>query len=312
MSAWFKHNWHLKLISLILAVGTWFYAVSEESVEVTREIPLAVNIENEHMTISAISTRILSVTLSAPRSLIANLASQDIRAIHKLGSEVKNSGEYSFRVEPSEIKLPSFQIGVVRIDPEIVTVKLDEVISQKLEVQGNFAGEPAIGYKLLTDEIKMDPNAIMVQGSKNILEQMTVLKTAPIDLVGRIRSLHRTVEVELPQGVKALSETLIDVYIPIREEFDEKEFQDVPVKTIRSSSTIGVIDLSPDKVTFVLKGSKLALEKLTSEQILAYVDVSDLKKGDYDLPLQIVLPETLSLKSKDSILIKVAIRALTE
>lgn len=312
MKKWLTHNWGLKIISLVLAVGTWYYAVGEENIEVTRVIPLRVEMANAQMTISEISSRVVQVTLSAPRALIVNLASQDIQAMHKIGPEVKAAGEYSFRVEPTEIRLPSFQIRVMKIVPETVTVKLDELIVQKLEIQPDFVGEPAIGYKLLSDEIRMDPNAILAQGPKGVLEQMKSAKTEPIDLVGRIRSFYRSSQVKLPPSVKAMSESLVNVYIPIREEFGEKEFRDVPVRILRVPAASGVVDLDPDKVSFFLKGSKLYLEKLTSETLLVYVDLGNLKKGDYELPLEVVLPENVSLKDKTPVKIKVAIRSLTD
>jgi len=309
---WISRNWGLKVISLVLAAGTWYYAVGEENIEVTRVIPLKIQMASPQMTASEISTKVVQVMLSAPRTLIVNLASQDIQAVHKIDPEIKSAGEYSFRLEPSEIRLPNFQIRVVKIVPETVTVKLDELIVQKLEIQSDFVGEPAVGYKLLADELRMDPNAILTQGPKGVLEKMKFAKTEPIDLVGRIRSFYRTVEVKLPPGVKPMSESLVNVYIPIREEFGEKEFKDVPVRILRSPAASGVVDLSPDKVTLVLKGSKLYLEKLASETLLAYVDLADLKKGDYDLLLQVVLPENVSLKDKEPIKIKAAIRSLTQ
>jgi YbbR domain-containing protein len=200
----------------------------------------------------------------------------------------------------------------VKIVPETVTVKLDELIVQKLEILPDFVGEPAVGYKLLADELRMDPNAVLTQGPKGVLEKMKSAKTEPIDLVGRIRSFYRTVQVKLSSGVKPMSESLVNVYIPIREEFGEKEFKDVPVRILRSPAASGVVDLSPDKVTLVLKGSKLYLEKLAPETLLAYVDLADLKKGDYDLLLQVVLPENVSLKDKEPIKVKAAIRSLTQ
>jgi len=312
MMQWISRNWGLKVISLVLAIGTWYYAVGEENIEVTRVIPLKVQMANAHMTVSEISTKVVQVTLSAPRTLIVNLASQDIQAVHKIGPEIKTAGEYSFRLETVEVRVPNFQIRVMKIVPETVTVKLDELIVQKLELQPDFVGEPAIGYKLMIDELRMDPNAILAQGPKGVLEKMKSAKTEPIDLVGRIRSFHRSAEVKLPPSVKAMSESLVDISIPIREEFGEREFKDIPVRILRAPAASGVVDLSPDKVSFVLKGSKIYLEKLTPETLLVYVDLGSLKKGDYDLPLQVVLPENVSLKDKEPIKIKVAIRSLTD
>ncbi|OQA55978.1 MAG: YbbR-like protein [Candidatus Omnitrophica bacterium ADurb.Bin277] len=300
-------NWGLKVISLVLAIGLWYYALGEESIEVTRAIPLKIEIENPQMTLSTVSTRMVQVTLLAPRAMIVNLASQDISAVHKVGADIKKAGDYSFRIEPSEIHLPNFPIRVTHIEPEVVTVKLDELIVQKLEIQPDFTGDPAIGYKLVESEIKMDPNAILAQGPKGILESMKSVKTAPIDLVGRIRSFHRTVDVRLPPSVTAMSGALVDVYIPVREEFDEKEFTDVPVRFLRLPEVNGTITLDPDRVSFVLKGSKRFLEKLAPEDLTAYVDLGNLKKGEHSLPLQIILPENVSLKDKQPILITATI-----
>ena len=141
---------------------------------------------------------------------------------------------------------------------------------------------------------------------------MKSAKTEPIDLVGRIRSFYRTVQVKLPPNVKPMSESLVNVYIPIREEFGEKEFKDVPVRILRSPAASGVVDLSPDKVTLMLKGSKSHLEKLVPETLMAYVDLADLTKGDYERPLQVILPENVSLKDKEPVKIKVAIRSLSK
>lgn len=307
MIKWLGRNWGLKFISLVLAVGLWYYAVGEESIEVTRVIPLKIQMEDSKMLVAEISTQVVQATFSTPRSLVVNLANQDIQAVHKIGPEIKTAGEYSFRVEPAEILVPNFQIRVLKVVPEAVTVKLDEVVVQKLEIQPDFVGEPAIGYKLLSEEVRVNPNALLAQGPKGVLEAMKEVKTEPIDLVGRIRSFNRTVRVKLPATVKPLSEALVDVLIPLREEFNEKEFKDVTVRVLNLPEANHVFEVTPDKVSFTLKGSKRLLEKLSPEGLLAYVDLSGLKKGEHELPLQIVLPEEVSLKDKQPIAIKTVI-----
>lgn len=306
---WLRDNWGLKVISLILAIGLWYYAVGEENIEVTRVIPLKIVLENGQMTISEVSTGVVEVTLSAPRSFVVNLASQGIQAVHRIGKEIKTAGEYSFRVEPNEIQLPGFQVRVLNIKPDTVTVTLDELIVQKIEIEPDFKGEPAIGYKLLSDEVRLDPNAVLVQGPKSVLEKITSAKTAPIDLVGRIRSFYRTVEVPMPTGAKPMSESLVSVYVPIREEFGEQEFKDIPVLVLQTPDIEEDFDLDPEKVDLVLKGSKRYLEKLDPEKIIAYVELNESSKDSYELPLQVVLPENVSLKDTQPIQIKASARS---
>ena len=296
MTEWLKRDWGLKLLSLVLALGLWTYAVSEEGVEVQRRIPLKIVIQNSHMSILDTSTDTLEVTLVAPRGLLSDLASEQIVAIHEIEEAVKTAGKYSFRVEPDEIKLPKSQIRVTSIEPEIVQVRLDEVIVKKLPVEPQYGGDPAFGYKVVKEEIQLDPNAIMVEGPKGQLEKFESIATEKIDLVGRIRSFRRTLSVQLPSNVKALTETLIDAYIPIRDEFEEKEFKDIAVKVLRSAENEGTVEVKPDRVSFFLKGSKRQFEKLLPETILCYIDASLLDSGVHKVPVNVLLPEEVNLR----------------
>ena len=184
---------------------------------------------------------------------------------------------------------------------------LDELMVQKLKVQPNLAGEPAFGYKVVESEMQLNPNAALIEGPKGRLEKLDSVKTEKIDLVGRLRSFRRTAALELPANVKPLSESLIDVYIPIREESAEKNFQDVPVKLLSRSGIGGQMTLTPSVISFVLRGSKSQLGTLVPEKLLAFADASSLGAGEHDIPVQLILPPEVSLKD-DAPKVKVAIK----
>lgn len=304
MIKWFSENWTLKLFALFVAIGLWYYALTEEDIEVTRTVPLEIRLNNDQMSILNTSAQMVQVTLAAPRALLSDLTSSEIRAVHAFGPQFKASGDYSFRLEPREIKLPAPQIRVVKIEPEVINVALDELIVSKIEIKPNFLGEPAFGYKLLEKEIQLDPNAVMIQGPKRQLEKMTSIKTEPVDLVGRIRSFHKTVKVDLPDNVKPVSESKVDVFVPVQEEFDEKPFENIPVRVLQSADSNLKVMLTPGALSFVLKGSRRQIEKLGPEKIFLYLDVSSLKPGDHDLPVEMVLPEGVSLKQDKPLTVK--------
>ena len=295
MTHWLTKNWGAKLISLILAVGLWYYAVGEEGIEVTRTIPIEIKVEKEKMSIVGKPTRLVMVTLQAPRSLLTNLASEELKAEHVI-RKVENPGDYSFRLEPGEIRLPSEKVRVLRIEPEVIQVKIDEMIVQKLEVDPVFLGEPAFGYRVDRDNLQLDPQSVLVEGPKSQLEKMAKIKTQLIDVVGRVRSFRKTIRLSEEPGLKVLSELWIDAYIPIQETLSEKTFEKIPVKSLGVPGSLSRISVEPLTVTFTLKGPSKSLETLEGKDILVYVEISELPDGTHEIPLQISLPEAISLK----------------
>ena len=295
MMKWLTHEWGLKLVSLALAVGLWYYAVGEESVQVTKMIPLEIRLKSEKMSILKASAKMVELTFEAPRSLISNLMSDELRAVHEIGDDIKTAVDYSFRVESRELNLASPAIRVVKINPEIVHVTIDEMIVQKLEIKPQFVGDPAIGYRVSDQEIQLNPNAILVEGPKGQLEKHDNVLTEKIHLVGRIRPFRNTVRVELPPNVKALSETLIDAYIPIKEEVGEKLLENLKVRVMKNSEMQGKVIVKPNEVSVSVKGPKRLLDKLSGETVLAYVDITNYDQGNHLIPLALVLPEDVVL-----------------
>jgi len=305
---WLTQNKGVKVVALILAIGLWYYAIGEEGIEITRTVPLEIEVKNDHISMLKVSANHVKVTLIAPRGQVANLASEGIKVVHEIGPGVGSAGDYSFRLQPGEIKLPSPYIRVLKIEPEVIQVTLDELIVKKLEVKPDFTGEPAFGYKLQEAEVQLNPNAIMIEGPKAQLEALDFVKTEPVDLVGRIRSFRRMVKAALPSNVKALSAALIDVGIPIQEEFDEKSFEGIAIKVLRDPERNTEVTLEPSVLSFVLKGASRRLEKLDPEKLIAYLDISVLGFGEHEVPADLVLPEGVNLKDETAILVKVVIK----
>jgi YbbR domain-containing protein len=195
----------------------------------------------------------------------------------------------------------------LKIEPESVHVTLDELIVKKMEIKAQFIGEPAFGYNLKTTDIELNPNAVLVEGPKGQLEKLDAIRTERINLVGRTRSFRQTVSLDLPANVKLIGEPLIDIYIPIQEESDEKIFENITVRILRPAAGYEKVDVNPAAISFTLKGAKKQLETITAEKLFAYVNVADLQPGDYDLPVEFFLPEGVAVKG-DPIKIKTAIR----
>ena len=293
---WLTEHWGLKLISLVLAIGFWFYVVGEESIEITKTVPLEVIPPSEKLSVVKSSTYFLEATVHAPRNLISAFSSMNISASHKIES-VQKAGEYSFTVSQGDFTLPTPTIRIVKVFPSVVTVTLDEMIIKKLPVDVEVAGEPAFGYRVDKDQIELDPNTVLVEGPKAMLEKMDTIKTEPVQLVGRVRSFRRTVKIQQPNGVRVIGDGITEIQVPVKAEYAEKEFGEVPVKPLGAPGGNHYPVLQSSQVSIVLKGPRAVVDKLTAHDFLAYADVDDLKEGPHDVTVQFVLPTDIVLKN---------------
>ncbi len=292
---WLVNNWVLKLVSLILAVGFWFYVVGEESVEFTKTIPMEIVTRNDKLSIVKSSTSFVEATFQSPRHLFTALSSANITAKHKIQGAEK-AGEYSFNVQSSDFSLPAPEIRITKIFPAYITVTLDEVIVKKLALKPDLAGEPAFGYRVDEKAIDLDPNAVLVEGPKAALEKMDTIKTEPIQLVGRVRSFRRTVRINQGLELKIVGDGITEVQIPIIPEVSEKQIKDVPVKAMGVPSNAYRAELKANDIPVTLAGPKAVLEQIANEDILAYVDIDGLKEGTHELPVRFILPHDVILK----------------
>lgn len=307
MMIWLTRDWGVKLVSLILAIGLWYYAVGEEGIEVPRIVSLEIKVLNSQMSVLKSSTKAVQATFLVPRALLSDFSSEEISAFHEIDRNVSKAGDYSFRLEPREITVKTPQVRILKIEPESVNVTLDELIVKKMEIKQQFIGEPAFGYNLKADTIELNPNAVLVEGPKGQLEKLDGIKTERINLVGRTRSFRQTVSLDMPANLKLIGEPLIDIYIPIQEESDTKKFENIMVRVLKPAVGGEKVEINPAQVSFELKGSKKQLEKITPEKISAFVDIASLEPGDYDLPVEFFLPEGIAVKG-DPLKVKASIK----
>jgi len=106
------------------------------------------------------------------------------------------------------------------------------------------------------------------------------------------------VKIEQPNGIRVTGDGITEVQIPVKAEYAEKEFSEVPVKPLGIPIANHYPVLQTSQVSIVLKGPHALVDKLTVQGFLAYADVGDLKEGVHDLPVKFVLPPDIVLKNE--------------
>jgi len=306
MAKHLKRNKLLSIcISLVLAIWLWVFIMGEESVEVTKKVVLDIKTP-EAVTVVKNAQQTITVVLSVPRNLLALLDAQPISVSYDI-EDVDTVGNYSFYLKEQDVKRPSQVIRVQQIIPERITISLDHVVSKRLPIVADLVNEPATGFTVNSEAIQVDPNAVLVSGAQSLLEEKSVVYTKPIDIIGRIRSFRKKVILAEDPSFSIENKGLIDVFVPINEEFAQKKCDDVPIKVLTASDKNYVATITPQTISLTLKGPRQAIDVIVEDEILSYIDVVQLETGTYKLPLQITLPTGVSL-SDDVPVVEVTIR----
>ena len=293
----FSENLWYKLGALGLALLVWNYVSRQELREIVRRIPIAIEMGNPNLTIIGEQVKKLTVTFSVPEREIKSFSESEIRGLHKI--DLDHAVEkYTFRLTPGDIKRSKGSYRAKEIRPSEITVFIDELGTFKLPIRASLHGDAAAGYKIVTEEIRLDPEEVVMVGPIKKLEALTQVLTEPIDVLGRTKSFRKKVNIRQYVDIRPQTDIEIEVFIPITEQFASKEFTDVPVHILGSPFEMILAEVDPAVLNVKVTGPTRILDELDAEDLLFYVDVTGLKRGDHEIPYGYRLPMEISIQSE--------------
>jgi YbbR domain-containing protein len=168
---WFISNLSTFLLAFALAVVVWISSVTETdpNVERIRTVPLeVVGLDPNMLLVGNIPTQV-RVTLRAPRTVSDRLASVENAVQARV--DVTGLGPGTHELEVQVHVNPSFQpVRRVLINPDMVTLILEPLVSRTLPVNLEVAGSPSLGYQV-GDPVR-DPAFITVSGPDSAVSQV--------------------------------------------------------------------------------------------------------------------------------------------
>ena len=134
-------------------------------------------------------------------------------------------------------------------------------------------------------DVNVIPATILVAGPQARLSTLTELELSEmIDIFGRTSSLLISAGIEVPEGIRLLGENSVMVRVDIREKMDEVVLDELPIK-VRGAARNVTVTLAAESANLTVRGKMSLLKGLNQSAIVAYVDVTDLLPGTYDLPV---------------------------
>lgn len=309
----FFGNLRAKSMAVIMAIALWFYAINKHNGDINEDLQLTINAPSG-LTIMDYSSGVVSVGLSGPRNLIDRVS--DMVKDNKIKAridipDIKDVEEDNFkrtiRLTRRNFNFPQ-EIRVNSIVPNEIDITLGRLDSKYIKVQVQKKGSPALGYEITSEFFY--PREVLVTGPVNILKVADTISTNLIDVSRLTNEQNRTFPwvVELQDEISVLKngkyvsvpvqcDERINVWFQITEKMESKIFDQVKINVFHPVNYDYRVKLKEEFISITLKGSKLKLDMLDSEGIMAYIDVTSLSPpGPYNQRVMFNIPEGLVIE----------------
>jgi YbbR domain-containing protein len=308
---WILANIRTIAIAFALAVIVWISAVTASDPDVERNYSRAIPIEiigqdSRLVPMGEVEDSIF-VTLKAPQSVFDRLEQNPrlIRAFADLSG--LDAGTHEI---PLQVQIDARPVQVVKAEPAALTVTLEPLTTEVMEVNLQLIGEPAVGYQL--GEPAITPFEVVVSGPKSLVDQIVEIRTqvnvsnARQDVDASFLLIPINSRQQQVTGVN-LNPAFAQVRVPVTQ---QGGYRDLAVKVLVTGQVangyrLSNISVSPPVVTAYSSDPNLVLS------LPGFVETSplDLNNADSNIEtrLALVLPKGVSVVGEQNVLVQAAV-----
>jgi len=309
---WFARNLGTLIIAFILALVVWVTAVvaADPNEERTFLRPLPViGLSTDLEVISEIPGQV-RITLEAPRSILNELTNTPSLLSAWIDLAGLGPGEHNVT---TQVRWEREPIRLVRIEPAVVMVSLENHIEKLIPISLVVEGETALGYQ--KGEPTINPENVLVSGRESLVNQVVQVQ-AMVDIDGAGETVESNVPlVPLDQN----GDTVLDVVLTPRTTLFYQpisllgRYKNVVVKVvtfgqIADGYRLTNISVTPLTVT-VFSNDLQQINELPGFVETEPIDLNGLNE-DIEIRVDIALPEGISLVGEQSVLVQISVSAI--
>ena len=295
------HNAGFKLLSLVTAIGVWFFVnAGERDAELALQVP--VELRNIPPNVMLVSPRIgfIDLVVRGPRALLNRIAPDQLTM--PLDLRGVRPGPAVFRIMGEALDLPR-NVRVVRLTPSEVTLEFAATMRKRVPVRVAFTGKPP--GELRVTWTKVAPESIEVVGPADQVGQIKTAETAPIDLTDAGAGvIERDVTLEAPREYVSYSAGLAHAQVLLEEPERVRTVANVPV-VVRNSAYRTT--LTPAAVQITVRGPRSATESLELDHGAVYIDAAGQEPGAYEMTPSVDLPAEVELVKQEPSLVRLRV-----
>ena len=292
------HNFLIKIMALFIALLLYLYVGLGKRVEKVIRIPLSLEKEPKHLTISGtLPPKALSLTMVGTRGGITKVNFNEFYATINLEKAKQGRNTY-YPVLVGDIPKG---VKVETITPDRIILEFSRLHQKLITVEPAFVNQLKGGVIMSNHTIR--PRRIWISGPKSILEDTVNLYTEPIDLV-KVKG-DTEFEVKISKNISPFIRINRDrnyrVMIFTGSKMIEKEIQSIiPVEVVNLASHLAVIGGSSLSVYNII--IKLPMPRLASfdptQDISFYLNMAKIDSpGNYEMEVDYTVPDDFKVES---------------
>jgi YbbR domain-containing protein len=282
--AWaFRHMW-LKVLSVGLALLLWMVVAGEEMVERGLRVPLELLQVPTGLELLGDVPTTVDVRVRGASGTLSRVGQGDVVAV--LDLRAAKSGRRLFPIGPDQVRVP-YGVQVVQVMPSAVALAFEASASRQVPVVPSVDGRPAPGY--VVGPMTAEPPSVEVIGPESMVKRVAEVLTEPVTVTGAKEAVKETVNLGVLDASLRLKSARAVVTVQVVPAPLERTLRNRAVHLRNLGSTLEA-QAVPAQVDLAIRGNREALNRVGSDDVVAYVDLAGLGPGQYSLTVHADAP----------------------
>lgn len=271
----------LKVLSVVLAFVLWAMVAGQKQAERALRIPVEFQNIPEQLEMMGDTLANADVRVRGAATALGQLRSGDLVVVVDLSTA--RAGRRIFHLTPEQVTAPT-GIRVQQVAPATINLTFETSISKTVPVVPAVEGNPAPGY--VVGHVLASPPSVDVVGPESVMTRLVRATTEPVSLNGASGRVRDTVTIGLSETTARLrSPQSAVVTVDILPAPIERVVSQVSV-VLRGAGRGSRVAASPKQVMVTARGPGNVVRNLAPQAIPAYVDLTGLERGRYNLPVR--------------------------
>lgn len=275
---WPFRHFGLKVLSLGLALLVWMSVSGEEIVERGLRVPLELQQFPAGLELQGEPPAAVDVRVRGASTALSRVGAGDVVAVLDLHGAAP--GRRLFHLTPEQVRAP-FGVDVVQVTPATVPLAFERSASKNVKVTPPIEGRPAPGYVL--GPVTVDPPTVDVVGPESAVKRVEEAVTEPVSVTGARARVRETVGVGLfDPSLRLKGARNATVTVQVLPGAAERVFRATAIHLRNLGRSLSA-EATPATATVTVRGSQEAVNRLDTEDVTVFVDLSGLGAGTYTL-----------------------------